>query len=332
MIELAVIAVVGTALVYVGGTRFEAAADSLASHYGLPAAVQGAVVVAVGSSAPELATALIAPLRHGEFELGVAVIIGSAVFNILVIPALAALSTDGWIDSTPKLVYKEAQFYMLAVSVFVLTLCFSVIYFPLGGGEGLLTRELALLPLATYLLYVFIQYEETVDGDLEVGVADIDLGRSWLYFFGGIAVIGLGVEGLVVTAIELGDITGTNSYLWGLTAVAAATSLPDAVVSVTASRRERDVTSVANVFGSNVFDLLVVVPLAVLLSGSTAVDFTLAVPLLGYLVFSTVALFAFMRTGYVLGRLESYGLLVIYAGFLGWLSLETLGAVDLLTI
>lgn len=328
---LLALAAVSTALVWFGGTRFEKAADLLSEHYGLPAAVQGAVVVAIGSSMPELATAVLAPLRHAEFELGVAVIVGSAVFNILVIPAAATLATDGGMRSTPALVYKEAQFYMLAVAIFLLTLSFAVIYNPVDSGSGELTRWLVLMPLATYLLYVFIQYEDTVDHHAPVGAGDVAVRRQWLTLLVAFVFIAVGVEGFINFAVELGDRLGTDSYIWGLTVIAAASSLPDAVLSVTAARRDNAVTSIANVFGSNVFDLLVVVPAAVLVVGSSTVDFTRVTPLLGFLVFSTVVLFTVMRTGFSVSRREAYLLGAAYLGFVVWTLAEAFGHVGLLS-
>jgi len=275
VLSLIAVGIVSTALVWTGGTRLERAADRLAAHYALPPVVQGAVIVAIGSSTPELLTAVLAPLLHAEFELGVAVIVGSAVFNILVIPAAAALSSDGSLNATPNLVYKEAQFYLLAVSVFVLTLALAVVYYPVDtefGVGGDITRSLALVPVAVYGLYVFIQYEDTLDHDAE-SVPGVAVRRQWLTLVGGFVLIALGVEGLIRFAVGLGDVLGTESFVWGLTVIAAATSLPDAVVSVTASRRQNDVTSIANVFGSNVFDLLVAVPAGVLAAGVTTVSF-----------------------------------------------------------
>jgi cation:H+ antiporter len=332
VITLVVIGAASAALVWVGGTRLERAADRLAAYYALPPVVQGAVIVAIGSSMPELLTAILAPLLHDNFELGVSVIVGSAIFNILVIPAAATFATDGTLNATPNLVYKEAQFYLLAVTVFILTLSLAVIYRPAPaefGVGGNVTRGLALVPLAVYGLYVFLQYADTVDHDGE-RIDDVDVGRQWLALVGGFALIALGVEGLLRFAIGVGDALGTESFVWGLTAVAVATSLPDAVVSVTSSRRQNDVTSVANVFGSNVFDLLVAVPAGVLVAGSTFVSFSRAVPLLAYLVLSTVVFFTLMRTRFELSRPEASVLLVTYAVFVAWVFAESFGAVGLI--
>jgi len=107
--------------------------------------------------------------------------------------------------------------------------------------------------------------------------------------------------------------------------IAAATSLPDAFVSIAAAKREHDVTSIANVFGSNVFDLLVAVPAGVLVAGAAAIDFSQAIPLIGFLMLGTVVLFTLLRTEFVLEPWEAYVLLGLYAGFVLWVLLETVG-------
>ncbi|WP_049936136.1 hypothetical protein [Haloplanus natans] len=97
----------------------------------------GVWYAAVGSSMPELSSTVLATLLHGQFDLGVGAIVGSAVFNILVIPAAATLSRRRELEASRTLVYKEAQFYMLAVSVLFLTFAFAVIYDPAAGNGRL---------------------------------------------------------------------------------------------------------------------------------------------------------------------------------------------------
>jgi cation:H+ antiporter len=77
-----------------------------------------------------LSSVVISTLVHGEFELGVSAITGSAIFNILVIPAFAAL-LGGRLAANRELVFKEALFYPIAVAVLLLTLSFAVIYYPI---------------------------------------------------------------------------------------------------------------------------------------------------------------------------------------------------------
>jgi len=108
-----------------------------------------------------------------------------------------------------------------------------------------------------------------------------------------------------------------------VTVLAAATSLPDTLVSVRAARDGRGVTSLANVLGSNTFDLLVAIPAGVLIAGAWTVDFAMAVPMFGVLTGATILLFAALRTDLALSALESYALLGAYLLFVGWVVAET---------
>jgi cation:H+ antiporter len=326
------VALAGTAVVWVGSGLLERAAERLARHYGLPEVVQGAVVVAIGSSFPELSTTVIATLVHGEFELGVAAIVGSALFNIMVIPAIAGLSSPGRLQANRDLVYKEAQFYMIAVAVLTLTFAFAVIYAPVGGGaaiEGELGRGLALIPIALYGLYVFVQWQDTREHEADASTETVRVGREWLRLVLSLALIVVGVEALVRAAIAFGDLFGTPSFLWGITVVAAGTSIPDAFVSLRAARAGRGVTSIANVLGSNTFDLLVCIPAGVLIAGVAVVNFSVAAPMMGVLTAATIVLFVMMRLDLSLSRTESAVLLALYVLFVAWITLETLAVVDL---
>ncbi|WP_132057946.1 sodium:calcium antiporter [Halorussus amylolyticus] len=325
------LAAVATAVVWQGSVRLEAAAERLAAYYGVPAIIQGAIIAAIGSSFPELSSVVLAALVHNEFELGVAAIVGSAIFNILVIPAAAALAGQGRLQSNRSLVYKEAQFYMLSVAVLLLTFSFAVIYYPVADGRlaGELTRPLVLLPLALYGLYIFIQYQDARDMREEPDTGGVSQLRVWGTLAVSLVVILVGVEGLVRAALGLGEAFGTPSFFWGLTVVAAGTSLPDAFVSVRAAQKDSDVTSLANVLGSNVFDLLVAIPVGILLVGATAIDFGVAAPMMGALTIATILLFGVMRTDLELTDREAYALLAAYAAFVGWMLLETFGVTGL---
>jgi cation:H+ antiporter len=64
----------------------EEACHDLANCYGLPDSVKGSTLMAISSNFPELVTIILAAGVHGDFELGLATIIGSGVFNTLGIP------------------------------------------------------------------------------------------------------------------------------------------------------------------------------------------------------------------------------------------------------
>ena len=322
--------VVATGFVWLGSGWLESSAEALSAHYGLPAVIQGSVVVAVGSSFPELASVVFTALA-GAFDMGVGAIVGSAIFNVLVIPALAGVFTDDPVDSSRTVVYKEAQFYMIAVSAIVVTFAMAVIYFPAGGESlvGNVTRPLAAIPLLLYGLYLFIQWQDV--GDHDAGEPpDVDVGREWGTLAVGLLVILVAVEQLVGAVEGLNQAFGIPAFLAGVTILAAATSLPDTLVSVRAARAGKGETSLGNVLGSNTFDLLVAIPLGVLIVGTAPVDFAVAVPMMGVLTVATILLFAVLRTDLSLTGGESYLLLATYLLFVAWVVAETVGATDLI--
>ena len=326
------LAVVSTAVTWAGSDLLEGAAERLSTFHRLPATVQGAVVVAIGSSFPELSATVISTLVHGKFDLGVAAIVGSAMFNVLVIPGLSGL-VGQQLDSDRELVYKDAQFYIIAVVTLLLTFSFAVIYYPIGQRASLtgrLTRPVALLPFLLYGLYVFLQAQDARDHRARVAAgAEETAGIRPLWEWGkmlvSLALILAGVEGLIRVALGLGAALDTPSFLWGLTVIAIGTSLPDALVSIQAARRGRSVVSLANVLGSNIFDLLVAVPVGVLIAGSAQVNFAVAAPMMGFLTLATIVLFAQLRTGLRISRTECWLLLGLYAIFVLWIILETVG-------
>lgn len=321
------LAVVATAVIWKGSDLLERSAERLSKHYGLPVAVHGAVVVAVGSSFPELSSVVVSTLLHGEFSLGLGVIVGSAIFNVLVIPAAAAFASES-LESTRDVVHKDAQFYIISILVLFITFALGATYVPGGTNTAaILTPTLVLFPLLTYGVYVFLHHQDTREHDPKAPI-DVDPRREWLWLVVSLAVITLGVEGIVSAVLTIGEALATPPFFWGLTVIALVTSLPDAFVSIGAAKRDEDVTSLTNVLGSNTFNLLVAIPVGVLIAGRTTVDFVLAVPLFGFLGLATLVFIVFTRTHLELSQREAAGFVALYAFFLVWMALETFGVVD----
>ncbi|GAA0722897.1 cation:H+ antiporter [Halorubrum trapanicum] len=323
--------VAATGFIWLGSGWLEEAAETLSGYYGLPAVVQGSIVVAIGSSFPELVSVLVTAVT-GVFDMGVGALVGSAIFNVLVIPAVSGLGGDGKLEANRAIVYKEAQFYMLAVSALVVTFALAAIYFPVSSEPivGTMPRSLAVIPLALYGLYLFIQYQDVDDAAMDRVRDGVDVRREWAKLAAGLGLIVVTVERLVASVESLGVTFGIPEFLAGVTVVAAATSLPDALVSVRTARADRGATSLGNVLGSNTFDLLVAIPLGVLIVGEVAVNFSTAVPMLGVLTGATVLLFVTLRTSLALTARESYALLAAYGLFVAWVVAETVGATSVL--
>lgn len=332
LLSNAALVCIATAVIWKSSDRLERASQRIADHYGLPEIVKGAVLTAVGSSFPELSSVLLATLVHSEFELGVSAIVGSAIFNILVIPSCSVFFGSR-LTVNRELVYKEAQFYLIAVSVLLLTFSFAVIYHRVPGEiiQGSFTRLLATIPIGLYVIYLYLQFQDSQDEPTSEAPAK-NIHVEWLALLGSMIVVAIGVEMLIRACLSLGELFGTPPFLWGLTVIAAGTSLPDLFISVKAAGKGMSVTSLSNVLGSNTFDLLIAVPLGVMLGGAVTINFSRAAPMMGCLTFATVVMFVLMRHRMVLGRRDATKLMLVYFGFVLWMAMESFGLSSVLRL
>ena len=324
------LAAVATAIIWKSSEWLETASQAIATHYGIPEIVKGAVITAVASSFPELASVIIAVAGHGEFELGVAGIAGSAIFNILVIPACSVFF-GGTLQANRELIYKESLFYLIAIAVLLLTFSFATIYYPVNNDHsivGEINFQLALIPFAVYCVYLFLQFQDAKEHRLQLkynGSPAVEehpksIVRHWAVLIVSMLIIAVAVEFLIRAAINLGNLFQTPSFLWGLTVIAAGTSLPDMFISIKAAREGRSITSLSNVLGSNTFDLLVAIPFGVFLGGSTTINFSYAVPMMASVTLVTIVTMVLMRVGMSLNVRKAKILLAMYLGFLFWVA------------
>ena len=233
--------------------HLESAAHRLSKSYGLPEIIKGSMIMAIGSSFPEFATVVLAGMVHGDYELGFATIVGSAIFNILVIPGASVFFRTGAFGTNRDIIFRETQFYLISVLLMIVVLALAVIFFPVGntGFKGELSLPLAMIPLGLYILYVFIQFHEVRDLEASVENQSSPVVLEWLRLLVSIIAVTIGVELLVRTSIGLSDMLDTPSFFWGVTVIAVVTSVPDLFLSVKAARRETGVSSLSNALGSN---------------------------------------------------------------------------------
>lgn len=320
------LAIGGAYVTWRGSSLLEKSSQLLSEYYHIPSIVEGGVILAVASSFPELSSVIIATLVHGKFELGVSAVVGSAIFNILAIPAICTLKVKS-MKVSRDLVYKESLFYLLSISVLFLIFAFSVIFNPLTNEffVGQLTPWMALIPICVYGLYIFLQYQETSNSKKANYKSNLKRpGIHWLKLLLGLFLITVGVEGLIRSAEGLGLLFNSPSFLWGLLIIAVGTSLPDTFVSIRAAEEFRTVASLSNVLGSNIFDLLIAIPVGVLIAGSAKLNFYSASIMMSFLILATVILFTIMRTKFELTMKEAYVLLFSNGIFVLWVILETL--------
>jgi K+-dependent Na+/Ca+ exchanger-like protein len=242
--------------------------DRIAHRLKLSYEVAGATFMAVGSSAPELFTALIASLKGaGHADIGAGTIVGSAIFNILVIIGVSAA-------------YKKAKLTWQPVIRDLLFYCVSIVALLLAFGDGEITIVEALSFVVMYGVYVFavtnwsrwLRYTPP-DHPTEDVVEELDKKPSFVgalfqkiipdpkkkymqVFVVSIILIGALSYALVESAVGLATILNINPAIVALTVLAAGTSVPDLMASVIVAKKGRGDMAIANAVGSNIFDIL----------------------------------------------------------------------------
>lgn len=256
-----VILVGGAELLVRGASRFALA-------LGISPLVIGLTVVAFGTSAPELSVSVNAALQ-GQAELAIGNVVGSNVFNILLILGLSAVVTPLVVDQ--KLVRLEVPL-MIGTSVLVLGMALDG---KVGPGEG--SVLLAGLLLYTVFLVVRGRRESPqVEAEYAEGVGTMrPLFRSiWLQLLlivAGLVLLVAGSDLLLDSSVTLARMMGISELVIGLTLVAGGTSLPELATSMLAAFQGKRDIAVGNVVGSNLFNILCVLGLTAVVSGGVPV-------------------------------------------------------------
>jgi cation:H+ antiporter len=318
---------VGFLLTWRGADTVEAATSKISDHYGVSQAIQGGIIAAIATSFPELAITVISVLVLGEFGVGAGALIGTAVFNILVIPGAVAVLT-GDTQTTRGIVYRDAIFYLVAVLGF-----FGVIALGVLGTEG--TEAAKITPqMGVGLLILYAAYVVLIVGGQKNSQGDqqqTNLPRQTGLFVGGLVVVLVGVEFMIGMTIEISDALDAPPFLMSVTVLSILSSFPDLLVGVEMGERGDQRAAVANVFGTNTFNLVMVLPIGVILAGGVSIGFLTAVPLLLFLFYTTLFVVVLGATDFELTRLEGYVLLAMYLLFLLWMLSEAFGYTSALT-
>ena len=277
-------------------------ASMLAKKFGVPPLVVGLTIVAFGTSLPEFFVNLSSVLS-GSTDIGLGNIVGSNLFNLLLILGLAAVITP---LKVPRIaIWRETPFSFAAAAALLLLA---------GAGFDAADGIILLLMFAAFCVYTL---RMAVDGrqarpqpvkkSSAILLAMIAAGLCML-FIGGNWV----VEGAVTVSIAL----GLSEYVVSAIIVAAGTSLPELVTSLVAAMKKEMDIAVGNILGSNIFNILFVM-------GSTMLIAPIAVPVflgadLLFLLIGTALLFAFMFSGRknTLDRWEGLVLVGMYVLYL----------------
>lgn len=295
--------VIGIVLVLWGADRLTDGAVAVAEKMKMPQIVIGLTIVAMWTSMPEFCVSLISALK-GTSDLAVGNIVGSNIFNTLLIVGVSALVAPMSIMKTT--VRKDIPFALVA-SALLLIMCLDedisridaailfvmfliFMYITLRGAkvQGTDLEEKEKKPMATWLSVVWIL----------VGLACL-IGGSNLF-----------VDGATVVATKL----GVSEAVIGLTIVAGGTSLPELATSVVSARKGNSGIAIGNVLGSNVFNIFAILGLTGVISPMTLKGITMTD--LSMLVISIILIWFFSFTKYKIERWEGAILTAVFAGYI----------------
>jgi len=302
--------IIGLVLLVYGADLLIKGAARLAANFGVPSLVIGLTVVAFGTSAPELAVS-VKSAYSGQAELAIANVVGSNIFNVLVILGLAAIISPLLISR--QLIRQDVPI-MVGVSIIAVVMT-------LDGDIKRWEAVILVAGLVAYTWFLFYQGkqqgQDVSDSEVEEMLKEkIPAWQNLLLVAGGLVMLVLGARWLVQSAVELAMAWGVNEAVIGLTIVAAGTSLPEVVASIVATLRgERDI-AVGNVVGSNIFNILCVLGVSGLISPSPLLAgqqlATLDIPVMLAVAVLCVPLFF---VGGILNRIEGVMFLVLYVAY-----------------
>ncbi|MBU0648450.1 calcium/sodium antiporter [Patescibacteria group bacterium] len=247
--------------------------ERIAQKYKLSSDITGATLMAIGSSSPELFIVIFALVHSGNhLAIGTGAIVGSAIFNILVISGAAALVHKIKLRWQPLL--RDMLFYSIAIILLIQTI-----------QDGQIDLPEATILILIYLIYIIaifkwkkilpyrnikidftpnrstfkIKWLQNFSSPIDTFIDHIFPPRRHYLanFFISISFIAILSYILVENAIYLSTFLGIPESIIALTVLAIGTSIPDLVSSIAVSRQGNGSMAIGNIIGSNTFNILI---------------------------------------------------------------------------
>jgi cation:H+ antiporter len=302
--------VFGIIMVLWGAGKLTDGATSLAARMNIPPIVIGLTVVAMGTSMPEFFISFISALK-GTTDLAVGNVVGSNIFNAMLIVGTAALVAPMTIlKSTVK---KDIPFAILASAM--------LIPMTLDGNISRLDAALLFVVFIAFMVYTVRSAKNGKSQD-EAEAKQMPVWQAIAFFILGLACLIVGSNLFVDGATEVASLLGVSEAVIGLTIVAGGTSLPELATSVVAARKGQSAIAMGNVIGSNVMNILMILgatglihPMAI--QGITWLD-------LSVMLVSVLLLWLFSFTKYTVARWEGAVLVILFLAYMTWLVIQAI--------
>ena len=303
----------------------------------------GATFMAIGSSAPELFVSLMALFKPGEEAMGAGTIVGSAIFNVLVITGASVAVRQAFVIWQP--VIRDMLFYSFSIIALLFTF-----------KDGVVTLTEILIFLVLYVVYIIAVvnwkkiFKYNDDDPIEI-LEEAMKEKGWKKFFAPIdwlvsftfpnsqkyvlvfftSIVWIIVLSwvLVESAVVSAKILGIPSVIIGLTVLAAGTSVPDLLSSIIVAKKGQAGMAISNGIGSNIFDILFGLGfpwlIAYIFLGQKITVATENLNSSIILLFATVIaiLFLFIIRKWRIGKYAGYFLIGLYLIYIVWVILES---------
>jgi cation:H+ antiporter len=267
----------------------------------------GLIILSIGSDLPEIAVAIDAGMKTfaGNDASGVVVgsAIGSVVAQIGFVLGVAGLLT--YLTLPRRFIFKHGTVLLGATALLFLT-----------AFDGSISRVEGMMLIVTYLLYVVVLLSrERVPPEVEAAVPD-ESRWPWTRIVLGLAMVIACSELTVSSVVRLAQDFGINETVISVLIIGLGTSLPELSISLAAILKRKVHLSVGNIIGSNIFDTLVPISAAALITPVTVSAGILRFDLPYAFALTAVVLMFFYRVS-GLQRNEAATILMLYAGYVG---------------
>jgi cation:H+ antiporter len=248
--------IVGVLFLYKGSDILVEGTAKTAARFGISALIISVLLVGFGTSAPEFAIS-VGAAAQGQQDISLGNIIGSCIANLLLVLGISAIIQP--IKIKKGIIRREVPIMVGATFVLLFASITGLLdqYHIFGG--------ILFLVLFIVFVWFFIKCAKKERFSEKSKYEDVDKTRKNLLFIVlGIAGVVFGAWFLIESAITIAYIFNISPFIIALSMVAVGTSLPELVVSATASYKGESDITVGNVLGSNVFNILFIIGVSAL--------------------------------------------------------------------
>lgn len=307
------ILIVGFVALIKGADLFVDGSAGLAKNFHVPELIIGLTIVALGTSAPELAVSTSAAMQ-GSNEIALSNVIGSNIFNLLVVLGGCALFHPvpvdrGVLKRDFPVSIVSTLLVLLMVGTGALSILSSADAETIVGTAGRLLGIMLMAGFAIYIVYLILDAKKHPQDTDEV-IELRPVSKCLLLIVVGIALIVGGGQAVVYSAKEIARAAGMTETLIGLTIVAVGTSLPELVTSIVAAKKGETELAVGNAVGSCIFNMMFILGISATLH-PIAVNFASVCDLVILIAVSVLTL-VFALTGQKINRAEGAVMILVY--------------------